>query len=349
MEELVYEFMSVGGLTKAKEAARYLYTKQSYEQSPNLFLVGEDFKNPRPLTDTNPQQKEFLWGKAALIDFVNEDGIELQAALIYPADYEPGRQYPMIVNIYEIVSNSIHSYVTPSDKSSYNITNYSSQGYFIYKPDIVYTVNDPGISAVKCVVPAVRKVLQTGMIDPKRIGIMGHSWGAYQTSFIITQTDLFAAAAAGAPLTDMISMYTEIYWNSGTPNQNIFETGQGRFRQPYWEILDKYMTNSPMFNARNIRTPLLVAFGDQDGAVDWHQGIEMYTTMRRMQKPMILLVYEGENHSVRKEENRLDYTRKVNEFFNHYLKGAPAAAWIAEGVSYVEKMEKEAKQKKVIR
>jgi len=213
-------------------------------------------------------------------------------------------------------------------------------------PDIIYKTNHPGESAVDCVVPAVREVINTGMIDEKQIGIMGHSWGAYQTAFIITQTDLFSAAVAGAPLTDMISMYNEIYWNSGGGNQVIFETSQGRFIKPYWELMDEFIANSPMFQAANIQTPLLVTFGDQDGAVDWHQGIEMYTTMRRMEKEMIMLVYADENHSVRKEENRLDYTRKINEFFDHHLKGKEAPKWITEGVSYQERMKKEKKIKK---
>ncbi len=184
------------------------------------------------------------------------------------------------------------------------------------------------------------------MIDKDRIGLMGHSWGAYQTAFLITQTDLFCAAVAGAPLTDMISMYTEIYWNSGTPNQQIFETTQGRFTKPYWEIMDKYIENSPIFQAQNINTPLLVAFGDEDGAVDWHQGIELYTTMRRMEKPYVMLVYAGENHSVRKKENALDYTLKINQWFDHYLKEKDAEKWITDGIPYLKKKEAEDLKKK---
>jgi dipeptidyl aminopeptidase/acylaminoacyl peptidase len=175
---------------------------------------------------------------------------------------------------------------------------------------------------------------------------MGHSWGAYQTSYIITQTHFFSAAVAGAPLTDMISMYNEIYWNSGSPNQNIFETSQGRLREPWWVIMEDYMKNSPMFQAQNITTPLLVAFGNNDGAVDWHQGIEMFATMRRMEKPYIMLVYDTENHSLAKKENQIDYTKKVNEFFNHYLLGDTAATWITSGKKYVDKKTEEEKAAK---
>ncbi len=345
-QTLIYESRRVYGLTPARQADRFIFTTSTYDESPVLKLTGKDFVNPGVVVATNPQQEDFLWGKAELVDFQNKDGKPLQGVLHYPAGYEPGKRYPMVVYIYEIRSTSLHSYINPSEKSSYNITNYVQNGFFVFQPDIIYRLDDPGFSAVECVVPAVEKVISTGMIDQSRIGLMGHSWGAYQTAFIITQTDLFSAAVAGAPLTDMISMYTEIYWNTGSPNQGIFETSQGRFTRPYWEIMDKYLSNSPMFQAANIKTPLLVAFGDQDGAVDWHQGIELYSTMRRMEKQMVMLVYAGENHGLRKEENMKDYTERIVQWFDHFLLGKDAARWITEGVPYLEKMEREAKAKK---
>ena len=343
---LIFDDRSITGLTKAKNTDQFLYRSETYADSPNFFTTNYAFASPVQQTNTNPQQSEFEWGRSELIHYKNSDGKEMQGALFYPANYEPGKKYPMIVYIYEIRSNVLNRHVTPSARSAYNTSNYTTQGFFIYQPDIVYKNNHPGISAVNCVVPAVEEVLKTGMIDEKRVGIMGHSWGAYQTSFIITQTDLFSAAVAGAPLINMISMYNAIYWNSGSPNQNIFETSQGRLREPWWEIMDEYMANSPMFQAKNISTPLLVAFGTEDGAVDWHQGIEMFTTMRRMQKPYIMLVYDGENHSLAKKENQIDYTKKVYEFFNHHLMGSEAPEWITEGKSYLEKRREEDKAKK---
>lgn len=341
LEELVYEDLAVSSLSKAKDAQVFAIRKEDYNDSPDLFTTTDKFKNFTQVTLTNPQQGDFKWGKSELVNFKNRKGEELQGALYYPANYEQGKKYPMIVYIYEILSTGVHRYTSPSLTSAYNTTNYTTDGYFVFQPDIIYETNHPGESAVDCVVPAVEEVLKTGMVDEKAIGIMGHSWGAYQTSFIITQTDIFAAAVAGAPLIDMISMYNEIYWNSGSPNQSIFETSQGRLREPWWELMDEYMANSPMFNAGKIVTPLLVTFGNKDGAVDWHQGIEMFTTMRRMQKPFILLVYDGENHGLRQKENMKDYSTKVYDFFNHHLKGAPAESWIIEGKSYIEKKKEE--------
>lgn len=342
-EKLIYEPKSITGLDKADKSDFFVYRSETYSESPNIYFTSRSFTEPVKISDTNPQQAKFSWGKSELVNFTNRDGKPLQGALFYPANYEPGKKYPMIVYIYEIRSNVLNRYVVPTPRVAYNTTNFTSQGYFVYQPDIVYKTNHPGESAAGCVIPAVEEVLKTGMIDEKKVGIMGHSWGAYQTSFIITQTDLFAAAVAGAPLINMISMYNEIYWNTGNPNQNIFEISQGRLREPWWVQMEEYLANSPMFQAKNIKTPLLVAFGTSDGAVDWHQGIEMFTTMRRMEKPYIMLVYEGENHSLAKKENQLDYAAKVNEFFNHYLLGEKPGEWILKGKKYLEKKTEEEK------
>jgi dienelactone hydrolase len=342
-DQLIFEDLLVGRLTKAKDANAFLYVKQDYNLSPELYS-GDNFTNDKKITGTNPQQQNYYWGKSQLVSFTNAKGKKMQGALFYPANYEAGKQYPMIVYIYEILSNTVHGYTTPSARSAYNTTNFTTNGYFVFRPDIVYETNDPGMSAVNCIVPAVKEVLKTGMIDKDKVGIMGHSWGAYQTAFLVTQTDVFKAACAGAPLTDLISMSLSIYWNSGTPDQKIFETSQGRFDGPWYERTEAHIRNSPMFNASKIKAPLLVAFGDKDGAVDWHQGIEMYGTMRRMEKPHVMLVYADENHGLAKKENQIDYQKRQREWFDHYLLGKPAEKWITNGVSYLDKMKEREKQ-----
>lgn len=345
LTKLLFEDAYINRLTKAKDANIFTYSKQDYHISPELYAT-ETFTDDKKIAATNLQQQNYYWGKSELISFTNKKGKQMQGALFYPANYEPGKQYPMIVYIYEILSNTVHLYTSPSVRSAYNTTNFTTNGYFVFRPDIVYDINEPGTSAVDCVVPAVEQVLKTGMIDKDKVGLMGHSWGAYQTSFIITQTNLFKAACAGAPLTDLISMSMSIYWNTGVPDQKIFETSQGRFDGPWYERMDAHIRNSPMFNADKIKTPLLVAFGDKDGAVDWHQGIEMYGTLRRMQKEHVMLVYADENHSLAKKENQIDYQKRQKEWFDHYLLGKPAPAWIKEGTSYLEKMKAREKENK---
>jgi len=338
-ERLVWEDANVGRLTKAEDAEVYLYVVQRFDDSPDYFVAGPDLQNARQVSNTNPFQSNYLWGHAELIEYQNTWGEELQGALFYPADYEPGRQYPMIVYIYEIRSPSLHTYTVPSNRSAYNTAVWTSQGYFVLQPDIVYRDRNPGLSAVAALVPAVEKVLETGMVDPGRVGLTGHSWGGYQTAFVVTQTDIFSAAVAGAPLTDLVSMYLSVYWNSGSTDARIFEISQGRMEVPFWEDIDAYIANSPVFHVQNLNTPLLVAHGDEDGAVDFNQGVEYYNAARRAGKNFVLLVYGGENHGNSKKANQIDYHTRIVEWFGHYLKNDPAPAWITEGVSYLDQEE----------
>ena len=206
-------------------------------------------------------------------------------------------------------------------------------------PDIVYELNNSGISAVECVIPAIEAAVAAGIVDKDRIGLTGHSWGGYETAFLITQTDLFKAAVAGAPLTDLISMYNTIYGSTGDMNTRWFESSQDRFKGGHWEYFDDYVRNSPVFFAQNVKTPLLILHNDKDGAVDFHQGIEYYNVLRRLQKPVILLQYEGEGHALRNFANRMDYAIRTQEFFDHFLRGKPAPSWIKEGISYLERTE----------
>jgi len=334
---LVFADESIAGLTRAEETDVYAYTRQDFDDSPDLFVGGPDLTDARQITNTNPFQADYAWGYSELVDFENSEGRPLQGALFYPADYEPGRQYPMIVYIYEITSNTVRRYSVPSERNSYNTTVWTQQGYFVLQSDIVYRDRNPGLSALDCITSAVETVLETGMIDPERVGLVGHSWGAYQTAFVVTQTDLFAAGVAGAPLTDLISMYLSIYWNSGSTDARIFEISQARMEVPFWEDMQAYIDNSPLHSITKLNTPLMIAFGDEDGAVDWDQGIELYNAARRAGKDFVMLVYPGENHSVRQDANRIDYHWRVLEWFNHYLKGDEAPAWITEGVNFLDR------------
>jgi dipeptidyl aminopeptidase/acylaminoacyl peptidase len=249
-----------------------------------------------------------------------------------PAGYEQGKKYPTIIYYYEKMSQSLHNFANPGYAGTgWSPSIYTSNGYAVFMPDIVYKLNDPGMSAVWCVLPGVKAAIKTGVIDETRMGIHGHSWGGYQTSFLITQTNLFKAAAAGAPLTDMISMYNLIYKNSGTSNGTIFEGSQGRLVAP-WENWDAYHRNSPIYHVTKVQTPLLMLHNDADGAVDFTQGVEFYTALRRLKKPVVMMQYKGENHGLAKQPNRKDYSVRMMEFFDYQLKGKPAPEWWSKGV-----------------
>jgi len=319
-------------LLKAKKADTYLYTRETTQDYPDYYAAGPQLDNGKRATDANPQRKDFLWPAGVkLVDYTSTRGEKLQAALYLPANYQPGKRYPTIVYIYEKLSQSANSYPQPG-YNGFSISAYTSNGYAVLEPDIVYKVNDPGVSAVACVVPAVKAAIASGVVDSARVAIHGHSWGGYQTAFLVTQTDIFRAAIAGAPLTDMVSMYSLIYWNTGGTNQAIFESSQGRFTGGYWENQEAYIRNSPVYFAKNVKTPLIILSNDKDGAVDHTQAIEYYNTLRRLGKPVIMLEYKGENHGLRKPENMKDYTVRMREFFDHYLMDKPAPPWMEEGI-----------------
>ncbi len=343
VDRALYVDKGVRGLEKAKNADVYAYQAGSWNESPNYFVAGADLRNAAKVSDTNPFASQYAWGKAELIDYKNSHGDRLQGALYYPANYEAGKKYPMLVQIYEIESNQLHNWGAPNERNTYNATVWSQNGYFVLRPDITFRPRNPGLSALDCVTSAVKTVLAKGAVDAKKVGLVGHSWGGYETTFILTQTDMFAAGVAGGPLTNLASSYGEIYWNSGGPETNHVEVGQERMEVPLYEDPQSYIRNSAVYFANKLKPPLLLSVGDHDGASDWHQDIELYNSARRAGKNVVMLVYEGENHSVAQKGNQLDYHRRINAWFDHYVKGDPAEPWINEGVS-VLKREQELKK-----
>jgi dipeptidyl aminopeptidase/acylaminoacyl peptidase len=342
VDRLIYEDKGVRGLEKAKDSDVLMYQSGAWDQSPDFF-AGKDLKAAQKISETNPFAAQYAWGKAELVDYRNSHADRLQGALYYPANYEKGKQYPMIVQIYEIESNQLHNWTAPSERATYNATVWTQHGYFVFRPDIVFKPRDPGISALDCVTSGVKKVLESGMVDAKHVGLTGHSWGGYETTFIVTHSDLFAAGAVGGALTNLSSSVGEIYWNTGAPETNHVEVSQERMQVPLYEDPQSYIRNSATFVANQLAAPLLMEVGDHDGASDWHQDIEFYNVARRAGKPCVMLVYEGENHSVAQKANQIDYHRRINAWFDHYLKGAPAEDWMTKGVSVLER-ERELKQ-----
>jgi dipeptidyl aminopeptidase/acylaminoacyl peptidase len=343
-ELLVWDDAAFATVIKPEKAERLIFAKSTATDPSDFYISDVTMKGPKRITDQRPQVAGYAWTAGSmLINYTSDKGDKLQAALFLPAGYEKGKAYPTIVNIYEKMSQAANQFANPT-ANGFNRSLYTSQGYAVLLPDITYKVNDPGMSAVWCVVPALKAAIATGVIDPKKVGLTGHSWGGYQTSFLVTQTDMFAAAVAGAPLTNMISMYSLIYKNTGGGNGAIFESSQGRFKGGYWDNWDAYYRNSPVFFAKNVKTPLMILHNDRDGAVDFTQGVEYYNTLRRLQKPVIMLEYVGENHGLRKPANMRDYTVRMLEFFDHHLKGAPAPDWLKKGVPRL-KMEEHLKER----
>ncbi|HVR30020.1 MAG TPA: prolyl oligopeptidase family serine peptidase [Thermoanaerobaculia bacterium] len=335
-ELLLWEDAAFTTLIKAEDAPVLAFTRETPADYADLSIAGPDLRSGRRVTHAGAQRDAFSWSsERLLLDYQSERGDALQATLHLPAGYQQGRRYPTIVFIYERLTPFHHRFYPP-DPSGFSASAYTSGGYAVLMPDIRYHVNDPGMSAVWSVLPALDAAIATGVVDPERVGLHGHSWGGYQTAFLVTQTDRFAAAVAAAPLTNLISMYSSIYWNTGSANQPIFESSQGRFAGDFLGHVDAYVRNSPVFHARNVATPLLLLHNDKDGAVDWNQGIELFNILRRLRKPVVMLQYEGENHGLVKGENRRDYYVRMREFFDHHLRGEAAPRWLTDGVRRID-------------
>lgn len=335
-QRLVWLDKMITALRKAKNADVYLFEQQTFEDSPNYFVAGPTLADARQVSHTNAFQSEYAWGKQVLMDYTNGRGDKLQMMLAYPANYEPGKKYPMVVYYYEKLSQGFHQYVTPNDHNPYNTSVFSQNGYFVLRPDILFQKRNPGYSGLDCVTSAVRTVLgKVRDIDAAHVGNMGHSWGGYQSAFYaVHNPGIFAATIAGAPLTDLISMYGYTSGNSGLPETGHYETSQERMEVPLWEDPQAYIRNSTVYAMDSLHTPLLLEEGDADGNVNHFQSEELYNFGRRLGKEVVYLVYEGENHNVARPESQADYLHRQLEWFGHYLKGEPAAAWITDGESY---------------
>jgi dipeptidyl aminopeptidase/acylaminoacyl peptidase len=325
---------SLGVIAKAEKTDRILFSRERYDEFPDLWISNVSFEKPTKLTDANPQIADFAWGSAELVEWSSADGIPLQGILIKPGNYDPEKRYPVIVYYYRFFSQRLNLFNEPVVNHRPSFPLYASNGYAVFLPDIRFAVGQPGFSATKCLVPGVQKLVDMGVADPDAIGLHGHSWSGYQTAFVITQTDIFAAAVAGAPVSNMTSAYSGIRWGTGLARQFQYEKSQSRIGGSLWEKPELYIENSPVFFADRIETPLLIQFGDEDGAVPWYQGIELYLACRRLEKNCIMLQYRGEPHHLEQYPNKLDYSIKMKEFFDHWLKGEPAPEWMTAGVPY---------------
>ena len=311
--------------------------KESYTDSPNIFSTS-DFSKQDKLSDTNPQQKLYNWGTDELVNWTTPKGNSSTGVLYKPENFDPNKKYPMIVYFYEKLSDNLNRYVAPAPTPSrLNISYFVSNGYLVFTPDISYTDGLPGESAMEYINSGVEKLKQNSWVDGTKIGIQGQSWGGYQVAYLIAHTDMYAAAWSGAPVVNMTSAYGGIRWSSGMNRQFQYEKSQSRLGKNLWEAPDLYIKNSPLFTIDKVKTPVVIMSNDKDGAVPWYQGIEMFTALRRLEKPVWLLNYNGDDHNLIKRQNRKDIQIREQQFFDYYLKDAKAPAWMVKGVPATQK------------
>lgn len=337
-EQILMTAHSYSRLTKAEDADAILLNRSTYEESPDLYLGDLSFKNLNKVTNLNPQQAQVNWGSVELVNYLANDGEPLQALLYKPENFDPNKKYPMMVYFYERNSDGLHNYRAPAPSAStINIPYFVSNDYLVLVPDIKYDLGLPGPSAYNCIIPAVQSIVARGFVDAKNMAIQGQSWGGYQVAYLMTQTNMFKAAGAGAPVVNMTSAYGGIRWGTGMSRMFQYEQTQSRIGGTLWEKPVYYLENSPLFFMDRVKTPVLIMHNDADGSVPWYQGIEMFMALKRLNQPAWLLQYNGEDHNLVQRKNRKDLSIRLSQFFDHYLKDAPAPLWMTEGLPAVEK------------
>ena len=346
LDEIVYDDASFSVPVKAKNADTYLFTRQTFTEFPDLRVSGASFKDSKKISDANPQQREYLWGHRILVDFTNKDGTRLQALLTLPDDYKPGEKRPMLVNFYEKNSQNLNRYSAPSFLASMGSMPMEavSRGYVTLVPDVYFHTGSSHSDMLECVEAAVKKVIEMGYVDPKRIGINGHSYGGEGAAFIGTRSRLFAAVGMGAGVTDLYTDFSQSWgWSyqvsggSGANGNDYYLYGQGRWGFSPWEKPEVYHFESALTHVPEVTAPFMIMHGTADPTVSFSEGMNFYNALRYNKKTAFMVAYPGEGHGLRGLANRRDLTIRYFQFFDHYLKGAPAPKWMTDEVPYLLK------------
>ncbi|WP_152606158.1 alpha/beta hydrolase family protein [Empedobacter falsenii] len=324
-------------MTKALNANEFIYTKESFRNSPDVY-VSTNFKDEKKISAINPQQKDYFWGNGELVTWKTYSGKDATGVVYKPENFDPNKKYPMIVYFYEKLSDNLNRYQAPAPTPSrINHTYFVSNDYIVFTPDISYTIGHPGKSAEDYINSGVEALKKNTWVNGSKIAIQGQSWGGYQVAHLITATNMYAAAWTGAPVVNMTSAYGGIRWGTGMSRQFQYEQTQNRIGKTLWEAPELYIENSPLFNMPKVTTPVVIMHNDEDGAVPWYQGIEMFMALRRLGKPVWMLNYNGDDHNLIKRANKNDIQQRQVQFFDHYLKDKPAPKWMTEGVPAIKK------------
>ena len=337
INQVPMHFTTIVGASHSNDIA---VMQEDEVKSPNLYLytLAATKQNPTSIATINTQQANYNWMSAQIVKWKAYTGKMAEGVLYLPENFDAKKKYPMIVYFYERSNQTLHNYLAPAPTPSrLNIPFFASRGYIVFVPDIWYTRGYPGQSAYDYILSGTRAMIQKGFVDSTKVGLQGQSWGGYQIAYLITKTNLYAAAWAGAPVVNMTSAYSGIRWGPGISRQFQYEKSQTRLGASLWERPDLYIKNSPLFSLPNIKTPLVIMSNDADDAVPWYQGIEMYSDMKRLNKKVWLLVYNNEAHNLVERKNRKDIQIREQQFFDTYLKGASMPEWLSKGVPAVMK------------
>ncbi len=325
-------------LQESEDRKTVVCFKQSYEEERDLWICDRSFKRMKKITSANPQQKEYAWGSVQQVEWTNYDGKRNQGLLYLPDNYDPNKSYPSIVTFYETHTPEMHIHPVPGlSHAMIDIPTYVSKGYIVFQPDVYFKIGEPGKSSYNAVVSGTKALMDRQILDSNRIGLQGHSWSGFQVAYIVTRTDLFKCVNIGAALINITSVYTGIRDEGGIACMLMYEDWQCRMGKTLWEDLPGYIENSPLLFADKIHTPALIFHCDKDEAVAFYDGRNLFLALRRLQRPAWLLNYMGEGHFLRSRPAQVDWTIRMEQFFDHYLKDTPLPRWMKEGINIKER------------
>jgi len=313
---------------KAKDTDVYIVRRMSAREYPNL-SVTNDFKTFKTLSDLRPQ-KNYNWYTSELIRWLLPGGQTAEGLVYKPENFDPRKNYPVIFYYYERNSDALNVFIHPVwSNGQMNIPWFVSRGYVVVVPDIYYLPGHPGKGVCNSIILAAQYMAKFPWADARRFGLQGHSFGGWETNEVIAHTSLFAAAASASGLSDVINQF-EGY----LPDDSYYSSdhGQGRIGATLWQNPESYIENSPIFRADKVTTPELIMHNANDGAVPWIQESGWYGALSRLRKKAWMLSYDNEGHTIAGEKNQQDYTIRLTQFFNYYLKGALPPIWMTQGI-----------------
>jgi dipeptidyl aminopeptidase/acylaminoacyl peptidase len=295
----------------SEDGTTFVFSESDGDSPNDLYASDRDFRNVRRLTDLNPWLADRALSHTELISYRDADGKKLSGVLFYPANYEKGRAYPLVTEVYE-------NYFDNGFNGALNVL--TSAGYAVLHPSVNFTKGYPGEAWAKGALAAVNKVIEMGVADPDRLGIQGTSYGGYATVLLITQTDRFKAAINNSGKVNMVSFYTQSP-RLGVRNTHAPEKSQDRIGGTLWEYPERYLAHSAILSADRISTPLLCITGDLDPNVEALQSQEIYYALRRLGKTCVWLRYhDGAHGGPNTPEERADMYRRMIAWYDKYLK-----------------------------
>lgn len=312
---------------KARDADGYIFRQMSAMQSANYYYT-TDFSKMKQLSAVYPERK-YNWITSELVSWRDSNGVKIQGLLYKPENFDPQLKYPIIFYCYEKLSNELNGYFLPKPcDGGINIPYFVSRGYIIFRPDIHYDIGKPGESAYNSIISGYNYIINNKWVDKEKIGLQGMSFGGYEANFLATHTTIFKAIMSACGTSNIVSGYGSLF-REDKSSQFYYEIGQGRMGGTLWDRPGLYVKNSPIFQANRVTSPILIMNNRNDDAVRFEQGVEFFNAMRRLGKKAWMLQYEHEGHGLLNWQNQIDYTVRVEQFFDHYLKDAPIPIWMS--------------------